>query len=382
MMSSKKLLNQELTNNLQFWLQNCINHTNNTMHSGISTACNVLSDEPLGSMYVSRALYGASTGYLLLKKKEYLNLASISFKQLKSFKNPKGGYYWSKINSEEFTHSPDDVNMAQAFTLYGLVAYAKINPSTELNELIENQSDFIRNTLWDTKYSGFIDGFDQNWNLGNSPTKSLGTHLHTLEAFVALYEYSNNNSILAFIEELITIILRHFITKDTYDCIHRLSTLWKPLKNEVWAGHNVECSWILCYAANTTKNEELILQCNTTALKMMSQVIQKAIDTKNGGLFNVLENGKPNEKVKIWWPQAEMALALLNSYKITNDIVYKNLAIDFIKFISDNFIDKSGEWYTEIYNSKEPNTKIPLVHFWKSMYHTVRYYFMIEKFNI
>ncbi|MBI9041927.1 AGE family epimerase/isomerase [Lutibacter sp.] len=378
---SQKKRTQELTKNVLFWMNNCIHSESNTLYSGVSIQGVPLTTEPLGAMYLSRILYGASTASELLKTTDYLKLATISFQELETFKNPKGGYYWSKISAHKFINAPDDVNMAQAFILYGFVAYAKINPSKTLDKLIEKQANFIKNTLWDAKNSGFIDGFDEHWNLGNSPTKSLGTHLHTLEAFVALYEYQQDSSILPIIEELITLILTHFITKDTFDCIHRLTIQWKPLKNEVWAGHNAECSWILCDAANTTKNEALISQCNATALKMMSQVIQKAIDTKNGGLFNVLENGTPTETVKIWWPQAEMVLALLNCYNITHDSLYKDLALEFSTYISTQFIAPNGEWYTEIKNSGQPTTEIPIVHFWKSMYHTVRYYFMVEKFS-
>jgi len=118
----------------------------------------------------------------------------------------------------------------------------------------------------------------------------------------------------------------------------------------------------------------LIAQCNEIALKMMTQVLDKAWDINNGGLFNILGNGVPTENVKIWWPQAETVIALLNCYEITKEKKYMVRAKELINYISHHFIAPNGEWYTQIKNSNEPDNSIPIVHFWKSMYHTVRYY--------
>ena len=192
-------------------------------------------------------------------------------------------------------------------------------------------------------------------------------------------EYNKNEKIVPLIEQLITIILQYFITKDTYDCLHRLTPDWKAKENEIWAGHNAECSWILCQAAKSVKNQELLVACNTLSLNIMEQVIKKALDTENGGVYNVLKNNLPTEDFKIWWPQAEVVLALLNCYNISKDIKYKTQAIELIDYISNNFIAENGEWFTEIFDNGKPNTSIPIIHFWKSMYHTVRYYAEIKE---
>jgi mannobiose 2-epimerase len=332
-------------------------------------------------MYLSRVLYGASTACKVLKTDSFALLADISFKQLKEFNNPKGGYYWAKDASNIPIHDSENVNMAQAFVLYGLVAYADLRPSFDVDKMIEKQTDFIINNLYDSKNGGFIDGFDENWILGLTPSKAFGTHLHILESFVKVYEYNKSEKIVPLIEELITLILEHFITKDTFDCLHRLTPDWKVKPNEIWAGHNAECSWILCNAAKAINNENLILKCNTLSLNIMQQVIEKAFDTKNGGVFNVLKNDLPTENFKIWWPQAEVVLALLNCYSISKEDKYKERAVELMNYISNNFIAENGEWYTEIYDNGKPNLSIPIIHFWKSLYHTVRYYALIIENN-
>lgn len=373
------MLDQELKNNLAFWLKYSINKNTNSFYGAVSIENIPNSKELIGSMFTSRILYGASTAYSLLKNEEYKTLAKISFTQLNQLKNPKGGYYWAVNTSNTFVHDAENTNMAQAFALYGLVAYAQINPSKSIDILIENQFNFIQSTLKDNTNGGYIDGFDENWELGENPTKALGTHLHLLEAFVKLYQYKKNESLLPIIEELISNISIHFITKNNYNCLHRLTLNWVALENEIWAGHNAECSWILCYASITTKNEKLIASCNKLAIKMMEQVINLALDKEKGGVFNVLANNLPVENIKIWWPQAETVLALLNCYNITKNNKYKKDADKLTKYISTYFIAENGEWYTEILNTGEPVNTTPIIHFWKSMYHTVRYYDMIKK---
>ena len=370
---SEKLL-AELEKNLSFWLHTVSNCKNSTLYPevAISGVPNPL--EITGSMYLARAIYGASSAFEVLKNKNYLQLAHQCFLQLQGFQHPKGGYYWAKNSAGEFIHDAENNCMAQAFVLYGLVAFAKVQPSEELDSAIEKQFSFIQNTLLDAKNGGYIDGFNEEWKLGQSPTKALGTHIHLLEAFVSLYEYTKNENLVTQIEALISTILNYFITENSYDCLHRLTLHWQPLENEVWAGHNAEVSWILCHSAKTINKPDLINTCNNLAIKMIDQVLLNAIDKTNFGVFNVLVNNIPTEKVKIWWPQAETVLGLLNCYHITKDESYKLKAIELINFISTTFIAENGEWYTEIWNDKTPNTELPLVHFWKSMYHTVRYY--------
>ena len=371
---SLEKLHQELKTNLSFWLKNALHPNKIDIYAEVSISETPNNLAPLGSMYLSRILYGSSTAFSLLENNPYIELADLSFKQLQEFRNPMGGYYWAKSTSNTFEHDPENVNMAQAFVLYGLVAYASIKNSKEVDTAIENHLNFIKKTLYDTKNGGYIDGFDENWNLVEVPTKALGTHLHLLEAFVKLYKYKKDDKLVPVIEELISIILNHFITKDTYNCLHRLTPEWEPLPNEVWAGHNAECSWILCSAAEAIQHDNLLDKCNKFALNTMQQILSKAIDTINGGVFNVLKNDKPTEKVKIWWPQAETIIALLNCLNITKDQKYLTQANDLMDYISTIFIASNGEWYTEVWNTGKPNISLPIIHFWKSMYHTVRYY--------
>ncbi len=84
---------------------------------------------------------------------------------------------------------------------------------------------------------------------------------------------------------------------------------------------------------------------------MVDQVLLIALNTKKGGIYNILKNNLPTECVEIWWPQAEVVLALLNCFNITKDNTYESHTKILMNYISNNFIAANGEWYGEISNA-------------------------------
>lgn len=369
----KESLTKELENLLDFWLNMVLTDDKNDIHNEVSIKGKANTKADTGSMYLARIIYGASIACKTLKTDKYKKLADVAYQSLVTeLKNQKGGFYWAKNKNGEIVHDAENINMAQAFVLYGLAEYASLNKHAEI-ELI-HQSKFIIETLIDKENSGFIDGFNANWELTETKTKALGTHVHLLEAFTKQYEYNNNPRLIPVIEYLITIIIDKFFVSKTKEFIHRTEPNWTHLANENWAGHNAEVSWILCKSATIIKSEILIEKCNALAVEIMDKVIETAVDRRLNGVFNVIENNRPTENVKIWWPQAETTIGLLNVYQITQEQNYLNQAKNIGNYISSNFIHESGEWYTELNHDNSPVFSQPLVFFWKSMYHTVRYY--------
>jgi len=370
----------EFNSVLAFWLKKVPASNGFGFNSEIAVNGIINSNSLMGSMFLARIIYGASAACKSLNTNKYKSLADASFELLQQqFKNPKGGYYWARAKSGEIIHDSENINLAQAFILYGLSEYVSIAKNPEVDSLLYEHIQFIQNTLADKTHGGYFDDYDINWNPLKNQTKALGTHLHLLEAFTKLYQYNKNKLLIPIIEELITLLIEKFISENTTDFLHRLTPSWQPLANEIWAGHNVESSWILCKAAKSINNNYLLNLCEKLALKIINSTLKTAYDKKEGGLFNVIKSGLPIKQGKIWWPQAEMTIALLNCYSITNNKLYLEKALEFKNYISHNFIDASGEWYTEIYIDKKPDTNQPIIHFWKSMYHNVRYYVEVKE---
>ncbi len=371
---SQKKLQKEFSNYLDYWMHSMVSQNQKEVFPEISqdSVPNKLAD--MGSMYLSRILYGASRACVAMEDNSFMTLADTAFDLLADFKNPSGGYYWARKNNMEWSHDADNVNMAQAFVLYGLTEYSRINASPTVLMLLEEQLRFIQGNIRDDSDEFYLDGFDEKWARGAKMTRSFGSHFHVLEALVLVYEQNKTIALKNSIRDLIERIIDRFIDKNNYSCLHRFTEGWELLPNEDWAGHNSEFSWVICEAAKSIDDTVLINLTRGLAVKMMDLVIENASDGENGGYFNAIDGKKPLEDSKSWWPQAEVVLGLMNVFQITGDEKYQKLAYEQVAFISDNFVAQNGEWYTGIENSGMPVKEMPLVFFWKSMYHTVRYY--------
>jgi len=99
-----------------------------------------------------------------------------------------------------------------------------------------------------------------------------------------------------------------------------------------------------------------------------------ARDKTNGGYANLISENGVQEENKSWWPQAEVVLGLLNVYRITGEENYQKLAQDQISYIQKYFVHDLGEWNPGVNQKGEPLEGTPQIFFWKSMYHTARYY--------
>jgi mannobiose 2-epimerase len=367
-------IRKEFENYLQYWVLNMFAKDQRGIFPEMSMVNIPNETADMGSMYLGRIIYGASRGCLLLKTDQYKPLADLAFEMLIEFKNPLGGYYWGRKYNMEWLHDADNVNMAQAFVLYGLAEYVRLKNTPQVNQMIDEQIDFIGSILKDNSDSYYLDGFNEQWARGKTMTRSFATHFHIMEALVKVYENRKDPKINNSIQTLLHIILDRFIDQNNYFCIHRFTEDWHMLPNENWAGHNAECSWVICHAARVINDKKLIKKTEEIAVLMMNEVVESARDKTNGGYANLISENGVHEQNKSWWPQAEVVLGLLNVYKITGDISYKNLAKNQIVYIQKYFVNDLGEWNTGVNQKGEPLQDTPKIFFWKSMYHTVRYY--------
>ena len=208
----------------------------------------------------------------------------------------------------------------------------------------------------------------------------LDKNFQNLFSSLAITSLSLLDLMFLFPINLIDVIIDRFIDEEDYFCRHRFSEHWELLPDEIWAGHNAECSWVLCEAAKTINHPDLIAKTEKLAVLMMDEVIRLAKDHVHGGYSNVITDSGKKEKERSWWPQAEIALGLLNAYKITGIVNYKNLAEEQVLYIQKYFVTPTGEWYATLDEKGVPLTGTPYIFFWKSMYHTVRYYDYVLNF--
>jgi len=373
-MTETNKLKKEFQLYMEYWMLHMYRSSKTGVYPEISNDDIPNEKALLGSMYLSRIIYGASQAGDILGTDKYRSLATSALDKLLEFKNPGGGYYWARTYNMEWVHDAENVNMSQAFVLYGLAAFLQRYPSEEVNALMIEQLKFVQGTLKDRTNSFYLDGFDEHWVRQDPMTIAFATHFHMMEALVMVYEYNQDQNVKKSVQELLHIILNRFIDKKDYACIHRFTENWEVLPNENWAGHNSECAWVMVQAARAIEDQALIDQTEEMLIFMIDAVIQRAKDQLNGGYFNVIPENDNFEKTKSWWPQAEIALGLYNAFQITGDARYDQLASEQVTYIQEFFVQPGGEWLAQVSQKGEALQDFPKIFFWKSMYHTVRYY--------
>lgn len=369
-------LNNELIKILNYWYKYVIIGNKLAPEIDIDGIPNFKA--PLGTVYTSRILYGSSAAIMHLGDKSYLPLSELAFNTLTTkLRNPKGGYLWGINAGGTILHDEINVSFAQPFVLYGLGEYYALTRDEQVASVITEQVDFIERKLADKHNDGYLDGFTFGWNASEKQFKSLGTHLHLLEAYTKLSRVLKDTRFDLYVEKLVEVILKHFISLKGTRAIHQFDRFWVPQPDENWIGHNVETSWILCDAATILRNKELQQKCREVALHLCDIAIETGFDNQYGGMFNRLDKGNLLSTDKEWWPQAESVIAFMNAYALSGNKKYLSYAIRLFEYIDNTFSDSvNGEWYDSVTREGKPYLDKPKAHFWKSMYHNVRYCIM------
>jgi mannobiose 2-epimerase len=366
-------LNHELRHIIEFWQNYAIK--NNRIAPKVSITGNISFDAPLGTIYLSRLLYGSSAACMHLKDISSRNIADLAYQTLRNqLSNPSGGYYWAVDKNGRIIHDDLHCSMAQAFIVNGLSQYYALTGDEDIKKEIYNQIDFIENTIKHFTDNSYLDGFEEDWTPQKKQYKTLGTHLHMLEAYGNFVEVSDNLIYRRNIEKILELLIFRFINKANGEMIHRFSNSWKALPNENWIGHNVEAGWIIYYTAKLTDNTDLLREGEAILLSVCDHAIDFGFDRQYGGMFNRFIGDETITTNKEWWAQSESVIAFLNAYEVSNDKKYLSYAIRLLEYIDNTFSDQEkGEWYDSVTREGKPINDLPKLHLWKSMYHNVRY---------
>lgn len=366
-------LNRELANILNFWKSHAIQ--GKRFATKVSTNGTFSFTEPLGSLYIARVLYGASAAGRYTGDPSYKEIAELAYHTLRNqLSNPNGGYYWAVDENGGIVHDSMHVSFVQAFVLYGLGEYYALTADSEVKKDLFLQIDFIESKIRNISDGSYLDGFDHDWNPLQNQYKSLGTHLHLLEAYSKFIEVTGHLIYERSVENLLEILHNRFVNTGRAEIYHQFDKNWNLLPNEIWIGHNVEAAWIFLRSAQIIEHKELIEKSKQLLVKLCDNAIEKGFDKQYGGMINRFKNDEPVTTNKEWWPQAESVIAFLNCYQVSHDKKYLSYAIRLLEYIDYTFSDSvNGEWFDTVTREGEPLLNQAKLHLWKSMYHNVRY---------
>lgn len=382
-MSFTEELKSELSNILQYWITNTIDHENGGFVGEIALDNSVVKNAGKGAVLNARILWTFSSAYRLFPKKEYLEMAERAYDYLVNYfwDKENGGLYW-EVNYQGIPVNTRKQIYAQGFGLYGFSEFYRATGNTESLEYAQKLFELIEKHSYDPLYGGYIEALSQKWEPmadlrlsakdENTP-KSMNTHLHIIEPYTNLFRVWKDEKLNEKLKGLLNIFLTKIIDSENARFNLFFDTDWTVLPSIVSYGHDIEGTWLITEAAEVYGNKDFIAQAESIAIRMTENVLKYGSD--NDGSIYYEKDLRTNhlDTDKHWWPQAEALVGYLNSYQITKDRRYIDQMKKVWKFIKNNLIDKQhGEWYWLVRKDGSIRTDDVKVGFWKCPYHNAR----------
>lgn len=375
-------LTDELKNILSYWLNYTVDEVNGGFWGKIDNDNQVTAYAAKGSVLNARILWSFSAAYNQNPDEAYLRAAGRAYDYIKTcfVDNEFDGVYWSvdykggKLDTKKQVY-------ANAFVIYALSEYYIASRLETVKEEAINLYRLLVTKSYDQDKTGYLEAFTQDWQpLGDlrlsakdaNEKKTMNTHLHVLEAYTNLYRIWPDDGLKQHIETLINNFFDHFIDTETGHLILFFDEDWNPRSDTVSYGHDIEATWLLLEAAEVIGNNEMIAKINNVCIAIAEATTQ-GLDT-DGGLWYEYEPAEDHLiKEKHWWVQAEAMVGFYNTWQVSGNEKYLQLALDNWAFVKDKILDKqNGEWFWGI---KADGSIMPgedKAGLWKCPYHNSR----------
>jgi cellobiose epimerase len=381
---AKKILTENI---LSYWLEKTVDNENGGFFGRVTDKNIPDTKSDKGLILNARILWTFSCAARILSDDKYKKAADRAYDFiLENFYDPiYRGFYW-KVDYEGKSIDTKKQIYAQAFVIYALSEYYKINPSQICLEKAVETFNAIEEHSFDRSKGGYFEAFDREWKpLGDlrlsdkdmNEKKTMNTHLHILEGYTNLYRINRSGSLKTALNELLDVFYDHIIDKNDHHFNLFFDENWNIKSNKISFGHDIEGSWLLLEAAEVLEISKLVKKFKDMAVKM-AEVCIPGINSL-GGLSQDIERGAHMHDGEVeWWVQAEAVVGYINAYQITGNEKYLNLAKNLVQYIDKNVIDHtSGEWHGRLSANGKPVKGEDKVGFWKCPYHNSRMCFEI-----
>ncbi|MFC0515019.1 AGE family epimerase/isomerase [Mucilaginibacter angelicae] len=375
-------LTEELKNILNYWLNHTVDEVNGGFWGKIDNDNQVTPGAAKGSVLNARILWSFSAAYNQNPDEAYLQAAKRAYDYIKAHfvDDEFGGVYWSVGYKGDKLDTKKQV-YANAFTIYALSEYYIASKSETVKEEAISLYHLLVDKSYDQDKTGYLEAFTRDWQpLGDlrlsakdaNEKKTMNTHLHVLEAYTNLYRIWPNDGLKQQIETLINNFFDHFIDAEAGHLVLFFDEDWNRRSDTVSYGHDIEATWLLLEAAETIGNHEMITRINGICIAIAEATIQ-GLDTDGGLWYEYEPAGDHLIKEKHWWVQAEAMVGFYNTWQVSSNDKYLQLALHNWAFVKDKILDKqNGEWFWGI---KADGSIMPgedKAGLWKCPYHNSR----------
>jgi mannobiose 2-epimerase len=323
-----------------------------------------------------------------LVDKGYLELAGRGARFLvdRMWDPGSGGFVWA-VRRDARPFVTDKITYGQAFAIYALSEYGLAANSQWARDWAVRALDVLVDRAGDGDL-GFRERSDGGWEplpglAGRS--KSLNVHLHVMEALTTLVEATRDPRHIARLRSVLGLVLtrgvddRHHCTIDDW-----FDRDWRRLGRWRWVigvnyGHEAELAWLAVRAVERLEDPpERVHAC---ARELVDHALAYGFDRRWGG---VATGGPPvgnawlawylpsQRRVKRWWDQAEMLVAILVAYRLTREPRYLTAFARQFDWVWTHQIDhEGGDWVETAARDGRPLSLVK-GHAWKDPYHGAR----------
>ena len=376
----QKELKAELSDILEYWMQYSPDEKNGGFFGKIDQENKIAETALKGAVLNARILWSFSAAYNCTKDEKYLAVANRAFGYINTYFIDKefGGVYWT-VN---YKGEPEDTKKqiyALSFLQYACSEYYQSTQLQAAKILAVDLYHLIEQYSFDTAQTGYLEAFTRQWQAIDdlrlsskdaNEKKTMNTHLHVLEAYTNLYRIWPNAALYKSIVLLIKNFTDHIINQQSGHLHLFFTEDWKVKGDIVSYGHDIEAAWLLLEAAEIIKDEKLITQLKTVAVKIAAATTE-GLDV-DGGLWYEKEEGHLI-KQKHWWPQAEAMVGFFTVWQITSLPTYLSYSLNSWQFVKNKIIDHTnGEWFWGVNENGEAMQGEDKVGLWKCPYHNTR----------
>ncbi|MBQ0151056.1 MAG: AGE family epimerase/isomerase [Bacteroidales bacterium] len=379
---------EELTENiLPYWMENCLDPAGG-FYGRIKGDGEVVPDSPRGGILNARILWTFASAYRLTGREEYLMTAMRARDEIlnKFFDPDFGGIYWSLDREGRPLETKKQI-YAIAFAIYGLSELYRACADRLALEAAISLFHSIEDHSHDMMRGGYLEAFTRSWGpIGDmrlsdkdqNDAKTMNTHLHILEGYTALYRVWKDDFLAQRLRELIHIFLDRIILPDGHLALF-FTEDWTVTSHVTSYGHDIECSWLLCEAAEALGDQGLLQEVRTACTRTAEAALEGW--SPDGGMVYERDlNDGAIDADRHWWVQAETVVGCLWQWK---HAVHAGLsepecrswmdrALAQWLFIRKHLICPDGEWYWSVRADGSANTDDDRAGFWKCPYHNGR----------
>jgi len=278
------------------------------------------------------------------------------------------GWFWSTSRQGQ-PMSIAKRTYGHAFVAYALAEYGRIAHNSRALASATHTWSLISDRLWDAEGGGAIEACDREWK-PSERSYTMGTHLHLLEALLALNAAAQGDRYWREIRSLSDLVVTRMVAADHHCGLERFSRDWVcTSRDSVNYGHNLEAAWLLLRVHRIESSPAY----RDTARTFLDYALQFGLDVDHGGVFSHGPLGRPATiREKIWWVQTEALVAFLLGYLVFRDSRYWEAFLNVADFCLRRLYDpEHGEWFASTDEEGTPR-QTDKGSEWKAAYHVTQ----------